>query len=276
MKLSFPTISLFCLLGVIPISAHSQIVNHDTTKYFKAKILKPQAFDFWIADIDEKVSFNFNINSDSIQSVVVSRISEGHFTTEMAVFKGLSIVAKIELSTLRPSSYDKTINYIDSILEVLYGQEIIAIKLLKAKSMYLKNGRPPKDGRNKDTLLITVYTELLSAIESINFELNYLETNCHFDLGEVLFKNLNNKIEAEKHFVIAQTYPFWILRNSEYLNKHREIYLKAGRRRLETNRGNLKALERLGFIPAASDLYPVWRHYIEEVGGNWEELFGDD
>lgn len=240
--------------------------------YHNMVTLSPIEFDVWMAQTFIECSEGKKIDTDSISALVINRINKGLFTSESAIMDGYRIINRIEKVIEHKYDSKKTLSYIESVVNILYAQDLTKIKLLLKKAAILQE----QDFPNKNETNLALYNKAISVLDSINLEYKLIELESLFNAGEILFKSLHNKVEADKYYLTVQSFPFWSIQNSFYFSKYRRLYVNSGYRRLDLNRGNLKALERLGFVPSTSDeLYPLWKSYIEEVGGNWDSIFGD-
>lgn len=266
------SLSIFFLAGFIR-ELNGQTVHAVKFAYSEASSLSPESFDFWIDSLFNNLNNVTEFKPDSIQSCVLARFSKGLFTSDDAVLQGVRIINKY--GGFERKLYQKEMDYLNAVLGVLYKRDILKITLLNEKAALISSGRSFEGESNNDSFKLETYRAILADVEPLNLELTFLKMKYNLEIGDMLYKSMQNKKEADKHYTVVHTFPFWKIEDNAYFNKHRTLYINAVSRRLEVNRGNLKTLERLDIIPSAGELYPIWKARIEEVGGNWDDIFDE-
>lgn len=224
--------------------------------------ISPMEFDSWVS--------RNRLTKDTLSvlsSRLLTRLSIGLFVSEDAIFKSIEIIAANEFK--ENDKYPKTVYFIDTILNLVYKREGLRNKLLRKKALFLVNSKSPE--KEEYDRAIVAYKKMISSEDSLNLvqDLTLMEAN--LEIANLLSTKKREKEKALEHYRLVLQYPFYLITEPDAFSKARSAYIRAGRATVQLNRGNLKALQDLYFVPATtSELYPLLRSYIEEIGGKWD------
>lgn len=226
-----------------------------------------------------------NIWGDSSQTKMLlatlkERLKRGIYTPDETIVRVAQSASRLEFDeSNKPENRSsttyyrhQTVQYIDDIVVLLYKQDLLKAQLLRVKTYsYTKPEPAPKI----DSLLMHSFAQYLPYMDSISYAVDKLRLESSYEMGNLLLYKFHDKENAEKYFIDAASYPFYKIHNyPREFYFFRSLCSQAARGIVQCNRGNLKALRLLTFMPAIwPEVFPTLRPYIIEVGG--EEAWKD-
>jgi hypothetical protein len=232
-----------------------------------------KSFDEFVSQCEQnnlKVAFPL----DSLKVVTLAKLRQGQFVTDDAIVTSVQMVYKEDL-TSNGYEVSNTIKYIDELIASLFKRKSLRVDLLILRNSYTPKSNG-KDGQGLSTEIDSTFDEILIYSENtiskfVNIKLRYL-------LDMALSKELSSdKKKAEELYVEVQDYPFWTIKDPKLRSRLRGYYIQACKRRIEINRGNIKGLRLIAYVPSvADDVEPTLKIYVEELGVSWKKFIDDE
>lgn len=259
----------FILLFIYCSPVHCQ--NEEYLDSLKLVIeMHPVDFDIWIGRKHDEYLWSKEFSSDTINQVIIARFNQGLHTSFDALQKAISL-NNVE-GHYEGNNYKRSMDFIDSILPLIYKNELLSAKLLEKKIYLHNNGKY----RNEEDIASNC-GYALELLIPLNKEVDLFEAYCHLILGKYLAKKKAEKTRAHKHLWSAQRLsPFWQLGNDDWMDRRmKSNYHRAGTELIRLHWGDLKELENLNFNLFTDGLYYELRTAIEHAGGDWENFWDD-
>lgn len=262
---------------VVVFALYSEVVfsqtKSDSTIFITECLTTPREFDNWVELNYKAAHKRQKIDLDSIKSRVLNRLSIGMFVSENTIHKAIKLQSLIDFEKkIKVVKYDDTIMFIDSLLLKSTDRPDLEIYLLSQKGFFLTNSGDTNNSKLREAIL--VYSKITRMADSIKMELDLDYLSSNLKMGRLLRSQSQTGDDVEKYFMKVMQYQFYLIDDTDYFCKIRELYVQAGRERIQMNRGNLKRLKNIYFFPSTyEELNPLLRYYIEEVGGVWDRNF---
>ncbi len=211
-----------------------------------------------------------------LNSVVLKRINLGYYVSDEDIV-GL-VVANANNESVLTFKNRKTFKnihknvliLIDTLKKLNEDRPLLVTNLLLLKHDYFDT----RNNNDDNSIKKQVDSILLSTFDSLQVFIFVQKNKINLSMGNhVLHKEKDYK-KAELYYKEAMRFPFFNIREKNYDTAFllRCQYVVAAQGIVESNRGNLKSLNRLVFIPSIQDeVYPTLKQYIEEMGGTWDE-----
>ena len=168
-------------------------------------------------------------------------------------------------------AYQKTIDYIDELLPLLYKRDFVKYTLLDKKSYLLLNQYIDK--KELYQLALENYLSYRKAIKKEAAEWEIAHKYAVKDLGDLIFQQSSDIKKTESIYNLGLNRHFLSYeKDKESLNKMKEIYIEIAKANINLHSGNLAELSRKTIPDSLTNvLFPYLQSEIEAAGGNFQE-----
>lgn len=225
-------------------------------------------FDIWLKA--EKNNLQKDLQSPhALSTALLIRLQEEKNTWDQSVLAVVNAWRQFEAKQGQASGMKKsmeqalnseTLRLTDQLLPLLENRPLLTARLqsIKANLLLEYNG------------LEEAEQLFASAIVQLSRQQLEVDLNRIYNMtirGQVLLR-LNRKEEAEKIFLDVQSYPWYLVRETDVQISLREYYISSAIGLIECRRGDLAALKNIFFVPAAEfELRPILNEAIREASG---------
>lgn len=233
--------------------------------------MSAQEFDDYITEL--KKGFDSRLLSgDSLSNFVFNKLKKGYFLSDQGIVGSVNLLSRLEYGKNwtdenHPYYYRMTL-FIDSLLNVIYGRDDLELKLIEEKVKLIRS-----DGKGNKVVEKESYLNMLSIINSSLTNLQVKKSYFSLALGDIFFKTDGDKENAAKYYGNVLSYPFYEYEDWDRIVEMKDNYITACLRNIEMNRGNIKGLSEILYVPSVKyAIDPILKKYVEEAGGDWEEF----
>jgi hypothetical protein len=213
-----------------------------------------------------------------IKEAVIRKLHKGYFVSDSAILISIYAYAlyesyKFNLLSFETDSfyfsYKKAIGTIDQIVSLLYQRNDLMVKLLHLKALYGQSD--PNEDQGIAKLTMDTYKNAIHLSDSLSAQALKDNLFMKVELARLYRWHSKDIEKAKDLYKEVLSYPFYLTTDKSLFYSLRENYIWAGDGLLECNKGDLKALQNMFFIPsAAEDLDRKKLAYIKELGGRIE------
>jgi hypothetical protein len=229
-------------------------------------MLNAMKFDIYTEEIINDFR-KFSIDGDSLASFVINKFKRGEFISDKGVMNSLKILTILEFEKKWGDKNGicckMTVSIIDSLLSYIYERDMLKLNLLEKKANI--------DNSLKSDDLKENYLQMLEIIDSTNTNLFVKKSGISMKVADIYFKVEGNKEYADKYYSDVLLHPFYEFKDWDIINTMKSDYILACQRLIELNRGDIKGLMEIYYVPSVSiELDPLLKKHIEAAGGDWE------
>lgn len=225
-------------------------------------------FDIWL-NTEKAKTQKEALSPHALSTALLIRLQEDRNTWDQSVLAVVYAWRQYEAKQNQVSGGKKemeqalnseTRKLIDQLLSLLENRPLLTARLqsIKANLLLEYNG------------LEEAEQLFASAIAQLSRQQLEVDLNRIYNMtirGQVLLR-LNRKEEAEKIFLDVQSYPWYLVRETDVQVSLREYYISSAIGLIECRRGDLPALKNIFFVPAAEfELRPILNEAIREASG---------
>lgn len=223
-------------------------------------------FDIWLKGERSNTQHHAPLG---ISNALLNRLREDKNTWDQSILAVVYAWRQYEAKQAQASGIKKapdqahqseTLKLTDQLLPLLENRSLLIAKLqsIKANLLLEYNGL-----EEAEQLFASAITQL--SRQQLDVDLNRIYNMTI--RGQVLLR-LSRKEEAEKIFLDVQSYPWYLVRETDVQVSLREYYISSAIGLIECRRGDLPALKNIFFVPAAEyELRPILNEAIREASG---------
>jgi hypothetical protein len=210
-----------------------------------------------------------------LNNVVLKRINLGYYLSDEEILNlALTNASNESVLTFKDRTGFKFLHknvliLIDTLKKLNEDRPLLITNLLLLKHDLFEVRNNNEDNQVKKQ----VDSTLLSNFDSLQVFIFLQKNKVNLSMGEYFLLKKKDSKKAELYYKEVMRFPFFNIKEKNYDTAYRLRcqYVFAAKSIIECNRGNLKSLNRLEFIPSIQDqVYPILKDYIEEMGGKWD------